>query len=808
MTTVTAAAFVKDVVHAARVLRRSPVFTLTAALSLSIGIGATTAAFTVANALFFKPPAGVSAPQRLVDVLATRDAGLATFSYQAYLELRDRSTRLDAVYAYQPVATPVSVDAGRGTERALVSLVTPNYFAALGASPSAGRLFTSEGPVAVLSHAYWLSRFGGRLDTIGQVVRINGAPVTITGVASRGFHGTTILTSDLWVSTTSASAVMGNPTVLTERGGGFLLVGGRLRTGATAADANAELRVIGESLERLFPDSGLSRLRAEPAAPIPGNLGPALGITAIMMALVSTLLLIACINLTSVLLARAAVRRREIGIRLALGASARQIVRQLLAETLLLFGLGAVAGLLVASALTRLLVRALPALPLPVDVTLAVDARVVLFTAAVALVAALASGLVPAWDAARIGVLPALRSEAARALPRLRLRHVLVASQLAFSTVLIVGAGLLVRALDRATAVDPGFDARRLETATLDLPAGRGDDAIRALATQVTSRLHQLSDVDIVSVASSAPFGDAIQRASNLTIPGAPAVGNERRLDALSNSVDSSYFSALRIPLLAGRLFTPADGSGAPQVAIVSAATARRFWPGRSALGQAVQYRANTPVKAVVVGVVADVRFTSLADDGSRPMIYVPFAQQPATKLTVIVRSRGERRLGSRLTAIVSDAAPALAPAVVRPMEDAVAISLTPQRLAAIVSTFVGMVGIALASIGLYGLASFLVAQRTREFGVRATLGARRIDIVRMVLRDTTRLTAIGTATGLTMAALATRALGRLLFGISPLDATTFGSAVLIFVGVTLVASAVPARRAAAIDPVDALRVE
>jgi ABC-type antimicrobial peptide transport system permease subunit len=205
---------------------------------------------------------------------------------------------------------------------------------------------------------------------------------------------------------------------------------------------------------------------------------------------------------------------------------------------------------------------------------------------------------------------------------------------------------------------------------------------------------------------------------------------------------------------------------------------------------------------------VADVRFTSLADDGSRPLIYLPFDQQPATKLTVIVRGRGQQRLGPRLTAILSDAAPALAPAIARSMEDSVALSLAPQRLAAAVSTFVGLVGVALASIGLYGLASFLVAQRTREFGVRATLGARRADIVRMVVGDTTRLTAAGTATGLAIAALASRALGRLLFGISPLDAATFGAAALIFAVVTLVASAVPARRAATVDPVEALRTE
>ena len=536
-----------------------------------------------------------------------------------------------------------------------------------------------------------------------------------------------------------------------------------------------------------------------------------------MMGVVATVLAAACVNLTSVLIARATVRRREIGIRLAMGARAAHVLRQLLAEALVMFGLGAVAGVALARALTVVLLALVPALPIPVDLALPLDGRVLAFAAIVALLAALGSSLAPAWDLAGTDVIPALR-----AIPgspaHVTLRRLLVAGQIAFGTVLVVGAGLLVRALDRAVSVDPGFDPHGVETATMELPQGRGPAEVRVLARDLLERARRLPGVE-ATVASAAPFDDAIQRLAGLTVPGVPAPANRRGWDALSYSVDPAYFATLRIPLVSGRAFTASDRDGAQPVAIVSQSTARRFWPRGPAVGQSLHYQAGISAgaatsgidrerTAIVVGVVSDVKLTSLAEDGSRLVVYLPLQQESPSRLTLIVRGRESRPVGAQLTTLAVAAAPTLPPPLARRLEDRLAVSLVPQRIAATISGFSGIIGLLLASIGLYGLAAFVVAQRTREFGVRVALGARRVDIARLVLQEAVLPAATGSGAGLVFAALVSRLLGRLLFGVPPLDAVAFGAALVVFSTVTLLAIAVPARRAATVDPVEALRAE
>ena len=595
------------------------------------------------------------------------------------------------------------------------------------------------------------------------------------------------------------------------------MVGGRLRAGASTAAASNELNALGPTLSREFPDpDGELRLRAAPLAAIPGNTGPVAGFTALMMGIVATVLLAACVNLTSVLIARATVRRREIGIRLAMGARAVHVLRQLLAEAFVLYGLGAVAGVALARALTVLLLALVPALPIPVDLALPLDGRVLVFAAIIALLAALGSSLAPAWDLAGTDVVPALRAVSGSQ-AHVTLRRLLVAGQMAFGTVLIVGAGLLIRALDRAVSVDPGFDPHGVETATLELVQGRGAAEVRVLARDLVARARSLPGVD-ATVASAAPFDDAIQRLAGLTVPGVPAPANRRGWDALSYSVDTAYFATLRIPLVSGRAFTAADRDGTQPVAIVSQSTARRFWPRGSAVGQSLHYPGETSAAgtsgidrertAIVVGVVSDVKLTSLAEDGSRLVVYLPLQQEPPSRLVLIVRGREGRPVGAPLTTLAAAAAPTLPPPLARRLEDRLAVSLVPQRIAATISGFSGIIGLLLASIGLYGLAAFVVAQRTREFGVRVALGARGADIARLVLREAVLPAATGSGVGVVLTALLSRLLGRLLFGVPPLDVVAFGAALLVLSTVTLLASAAPARRAAAVDPVEALRAE
>jgi predicted permease len=848
----------QDLRYAARLLRRNPLFALTAALSVAIGIAANTTIFSVANALLFRAPLGVADPRRLVDIgISQGTGGFNPGSYLNYLDIAERTTTLDGVYASQLFGTRMTLGSGRqpdGVETIFCTRVTLNYFNVLGAVPAAGRLFgagdgppvspkpdaastkprdraparaeradsrepSGDSPVVVMSHRLWSRRFNRDPTIIGRTVLLNGQPFSVVGVASEGFRGTRILAPDVWMPiTTSPATTSPDGPSLTNRAGGSLVMGGRLKPGVLMGQAAAELGAIGRALEREYPDQNRGKgLRVLPASPVPGASTPVAIFLALLMAVVTLVLMVACANVAGILLARAAARRREIAVRLAIGAGRARLVRQLLTETTLLFALAGAAGLLLARWMTSLVIAVLPVLPFPVEISLALDSRAIAFTMGLSLVTAVLSGLAPALQASKADVVTALKDDAQGATGRSRLRHAFVVAQVAFSLVVVVAAGLFVRWL-QAGSSDPGFDPHGVELATVDLsPAGYTDITGPLFARDVLERVRALPVVESATIARVLPGGFEGIR-FGLAVPGVAAPNGERFFSLDWNIVEPGYFATLRIPLVAGRDFSAADDAGAPPVAIVDEGMARRFWPGQNALGKFVLLQVAGPAASngtstlMVIGVVHDIKSSSLVDGLAEGFVYVPLQQQYAATrpltMTVAARTSRGQRIAGEIRTLVASMDPKLPIVRSQTLDDSVALGLVPQRVAVSVSSSLGLVGLLLAAIGIYGVTAYAVTRRTREIGIRVALGANRADVVRMVLGQGMWLAFVGCAIGLILAAAVNQVLAGFLYGIPPMDPAVFGGAAALFIVVGMVACYVPVRRATRINAMEALRYE
>ena len=817
--------WLQDLRYAVRLLRRNPLFALTAVLSLAIGIGANTTIFTIANALLFKPPLGVADASRLVDVGRSQDGqGFDNGSYSNYLDIRARNTVFSGIYAYRLGPEPMSLRGKDGAERIYGEMVTTNYFNVLGTPPHIGRLFTSDDseqpaatPLAVLSHRFWMRRFNGDPAIVGQTLVLNGRPFTVIGVTPEGFHGTTVLTSDLWVPVNMVGELASRlpPSILTSRESAWLVMGARLKPGITVGQAQAELANIGRALEQEFPDANRGKgLRVVASSPVPGDGAPVAAFMAVLMAIVMLVLAIACANVAGVLLARATTRRREIAVRLAIGAGRGRLIRQMLVESTLLFLIGGSGGLVLARLMTGALLSLLPAVPLPVDVTLALDGRAVVFTLTLSLVAAILSGLAPAFHASRAEVVGALKSDSQGGPERIWLRHAFVVSQVALSIVLVVGAGLFARALQRASEIDPGFDPHGVELATLDLSlGGYTADTGRVFARELIRRVRETPGVQAAALSAVMPLGDRGIGLGGLAVPGVELRNGRRFFDVDWNVITPGYFATMKMALLTGRDFSDADREGTPSVVIVNETAARQWWPRQDALGKTLLQETGRPdapdaVRTLtVVGVARDSKYRNLGED-PRPFVYVPIQQQYMSRTVIAARSAHGQRLAGELRALVASMNPNL-PIVQALTFDAYSqLGLLPQRIAASVAGSLGLVGVLLAAIGIYGVTAYMVSSRTREIGIRMALGAERASVVRMVLRQGLTLTMIGAAIGLAVAAAASRLLGSLLFGVGATDPLTFIGSTLLFFVVGAAACYVPARRATAIGAMDALRYD
>jgi putative ABC transport system permease protein len=820
--------FLRDLQYSTRLARRQPLFAITAVASLAIGIGATTTIFTIANGLLLRPPSGVADPGRLVDIGRVDRWQIDNTSYPTYLDVRDRATAFTDVYAYRFEPQPMSLNAGPvgqgardGAERVYGGIVSSNYFSVLGVKPQAGRLFAAaddrSGPayLAVLSDRLWADRFARDRAIVGRTVDLNGHPFLVVGVAPAGFQGTTVLAPDLWVPmTTAADAMPRGGSLLLTRRAVWLLMGARLKPGVAVGQATAELHLIAQALAREYPRENAGQdLRAVALSAFPGRIRPVAAFVGLLMVIVSLVLAIACTNVTAVLLARAAARRREIAVRLAIGAGRGRLVRQLITETLLLFAAGAALGIVLARLMTSLLLSLLPTLPVPLSVGLGVDWRVLAFTAGVALAAAILSGLVPGLQAARVDVVAGLKADGASGRLRIGLRQALVVGQVALSLVLVVAAGLFGRALQRAGSIDPGFDPHGVELASVDLSlAGYTETTGPDFAATLLDRVRALPQVQAATLAVILPLGGDALGMGGLQVPGYSPPSGRMYLDADWNVVEPGYFAAMRMPLARGRDFTPADGPDAPSVAIVNETAAREWWGGRDPIGQAMLQQDGPPDttkmrRLLVVGVARDAKYR-FHSDAPRPFVFVPLAQQYLPRVWIVARTRTGGRLAAELRATVAAANPNLPIVTSETLEDYAAFGLVPQRVAGSLAGSLGVVGLLLAAFGVYGATAYAVARRTRDIGIRMALGAGRGDVVALVLRQGMALVAIGVAIGFGLAAPGASLLGSLLIGVPPLDPFTFGGAGLLFALIGLAACYVPARRAVGISPLEALRQE
>jgi predicted permease len=780
-----------------------------------------------------RAPAGVTNPEELVDISREDFDGEDSFgvneiSMPNYVDLRTRTTTLVDVYAYEPIPKPVGFAIGdRGAERVYAHMATLNYFELLGVQAAAGRVWTDRDRdrAIVLSHGFWSQRFQRNPSVIGRSVRINGEPFTIAGVAASDFRGTSLVATDVWIPFDPAPP---DSSYLRRRDLPFALARGRLKPDVSVALAAAEVDMIGRALAQEYPEPNQQHgLRLAAASYLPGNLAlPFGGIVVLITLFVSLVLAIACANLAGVLLARGRARRRELAVRIAIGAGRGHLVRQLLTETILLFAVGAVGGVIVARGIVSVVIGLGPVLPipgrglrapgsvlpLPIEVMPAIDWRVLLFTSTIALLAAIGCGLAPALQAARIDPIAALKDAAAGATTRLRLRNTFVVVQVGLSIMLLAGAGIFIQSVRHATSGNHGFDATRVEVVELDLAmAGYSLRSSAPVARDVLNAVRALPGVTDAALTTRLPTGARV-RVGVFRPAGAPLTDRRSRVPD-SNTVSLGYFSTLRIPILEGRDFAATDVDGAPLVAIVSEEAARRFWNGQSAIGKRLvlgpwQARFGEPInekELLVVGVVGEIR--PQTDGPERPVVYLPFDQHHAAEFHIVARSP-DRSVLNDLRRAVAAVDPNVPVVSAQTLDDALAMYRWPQRTAAFVSVNLGIVSLILVGIGIYGVTAYTVAARTREIGVRMALGAERSAVLRMVLVHCLGLVAAGSAIGLATSAAAIRALRGVFVGFPAADVVSFGSSVMIVTIAGLVACAVPARRAISVDPVATLRCE
>ena len=798
-----------DLALAWRSLLRSPVLTLTAVVSLGVGIAGSATVFSLADALLFRTQPGLMRPDRLVDVgRVERGAGFRTMSYPNYRDLRDRNTVFSGLAAYRGEGTPFGLTAGPEAMRVIGGLVSANYFQVLGVPMAIGRGFlpaeerTGE-PVAVLGHALWRAQFNADPAVAGRRVLLSGRPFTVIGVAAAGFRGYGMVPNDLWVPLTAWSDEGAGR--LTFRAGGWLMGVGRLADRTTLAQARSNLQSIASDLEREYPEENRGKgVSVGPSSTVPQSArGVVSAFVSVLFVLVSLVLAIACMNVGGTLAARSAARSREMAVRLALGAGRYRLFRLVGSEGVLLAALGSLVGTAGAWALVRLLNRMVPVLPLDVAMEFRVDWRVVAFSMLLSLAAGVFCGLVPAFQSASADVTASIKTGGALVGRRLRLRQVFVTAQIAFSVLLAVCAVLLAQSVRRATSIDPGFVSDRVDVAVIDLRlAGYDETSGPVFADDLLGRLEQLPGVRSVASSQVIPLTMVGNSQGFLWQP--ERYGQrDTAIDADWNLVTPRYFETLGVPIAAGRSFSPADTAQSAGVAIVNETLAAMVWPGQDPIGRVLVYGESERRSLQVIGVARDAKYRTLGEE-PQPFIYVPFAQFYDPRMSILIK-RVDASVVPAVRALLREMNPNLPMSRASALSDATAFGLVPNRIAAWTAVLAGLVGALLAALGVYGVTSHYVSQRTREIGIRMALGGLRSHVVRLVVRRGAALGGIGALLGLALAVGAAQLLAALLFAVEP-DAWSFGGGVALAAAISIAASLIPARRAASVNPVEALR--
>ncbi len=818
----------QDVRHALRALRRAPGFTAVAVVTVALGIGVNATVFSVVSSVLFKP-LPVERPAELVNVYGHEimSPGHDAISYPNYLDYRERSETLTGLVAHTNFFASLSIE-GR-SELVVGEVVSDNFFQVLGVRPVLGRSFTPEefagpgaGPVAIVSHRFWQSRFGGAPDVVGRSFRLNGVVYTVIGVAPGRFGGMfPALTAQLWVPLSMVDGVepMGNQrhrggggeSWLDSRGRHFLWVKGRMRPDVDVSQVRAELETIAAGLAVQYPQANerervrVTRTTDVAISPdLDGTVAPA-GL--VMLAAVALVLLVACGNLANMLLARAGARRQELAVRQAVGASPRRLTRLLLTESVLVSLAGGAVSLLLTVWLTGFLGRYRPGLPFDIGIDVSPDWRVLLFTFAAALATGVVFGLVPALRASRPDLVPALKDVGGAIWtgrrPRVELRDALVVGQVAFSLTLLVIGALMARSLHAAGRVDLGYDAHHVAHLVLALGMNGYDaEGGAVLVEEGQRRLAALPGVRAVGLVSRLPLA-VNNNGFRLFIDGHPMTVADRPIVLDGASVDENYFDVLGLRIVAGRAIEAGDRDHSRRVAVVTRTMASRYWPDEDAIGRTFRPgRESAPWE--IIGIVEDYKVDT-PGEAPKPYLHIPLSRR-ATLVNYLIRTstpaaglvptleRELRQLDSDLVFLDTGT-----------LADLVALRLLPIRLGAWLIGFFGLLAVLLSAVGLYGVIAFSVSRQVREIGVRKALGADTSDVVAMVVRRGMALVAVGGLIGAVLAGLGGRLLSSVLF-VGTFDPWSFGAAFLVLTAVAAIAHWVPARRAARVDPMVALR--
>jgi putative ABC transport system permease protein len=812
----------QDLRYGVRMLLKNPGFTTIAVLTLSLGIGANTAIFTLLDKVLIRT-LPVERPDQLVTFVEDAGGAPAIFSYPLYAELRDRNDVFSGVVAYDQ--KPFSLSDGNQSERVIGQIVSGNYFAVLGVRPALGRFFLPEEdrtpgthPVIVISHGLWQRRFGGDPAVIGKTVSLSNYRYTVVGVAPSEFTGTTRgAVNDVYVPIMmEVRPGSGRSGFLDNRNAGWLQLIGRLKPNVSREQAQAALATPVEDANKTFPGNP-DKAAGQMGDPnkvflMDGSRGHTdlvkdLSLPLkLMMGVVGFVLLIACANVANLLLARASARRKEMAVRLAIGASRWRIVRQLLTESAILAALGGGAGLLIAYWGAGLLLgfqQQTSVVPRAIDGSLAnLDGRALGFTLGLSLLTGIVFGLAPALQASKSDHVAALKEETpglgGRA-RRLGLRNLLVVTQVALSLVVLIGAGLCLKSLRALQAIDPGFEPAKVVTASFDLGQNGYNEARgRQFIAQLSERVAALPGVEAVSFARVVAFSD-------FPWVGPLIIEGSRPQPVNTNAISPNYFHTLGAPLAQGREFTAQDAADAPLVVVVNEAAARRYWPGQEVVGKRIIRGRQV---AEVVGVVRNSKEKGLTED-PRPALYLPLLQNYFPELTLHVRTATPSQ--SLLAAVrrevqsLDATLPVYNLQTLAQQKDG---TLYTERLAAALLTLFGLLALSLAAVGIYGVLSYAVTERTREMGIRLALGANPRDLLRLIVGQGLTLTLIGLVIGVGAAFALTRLISKLLYGVSATDPLTFIVIPMLLAGVALLACWLPARRATRVDPLVALRYE
>jgi predicted permease len=803
----------QDLTYAIRRLRKSPGFTVLAIGTLALAIGANTTVFSAINALILRP-LPVDRPQDLVFFSGAK--GSQNQSYPNYRDFRDRTRTLSGLIAFR--VTAMALGQPETNARIWGYEASGNYFQVLGVHPALGRFFTpaedqkpGANPYAVISYACWQHRFGGDPAVIYKTVKLNGLDYAILGVAPKGFIGTELLyVPEIWVPMSMQAQIEPGNDWLNNQYDWNIWVLGRIERGGSRQQAQTEIDSIAAQLVRERPkaNEGMHVHFTTPGLLGDFFRGPVVAFGSVLMAVAGLVLLIACTNLASPLLARATDRRRETAIRLALGAGRMRLIRQLLTENLVIALAGGAEGLLLAWWLTDLITTASLPFDFPFNKTLTIDVRVLVFGLSASVLTVLFFGLAPAMQTTRIDFVPALKNESwSQRLRCWELRDVFVTGQIALSVVLLVGSVLVIRSLQKALTVNVGFNPRNAASVSFDVGM-QGYSEARGLDFQkrLLEKVQTLPGIESASFSNTIPLSLDVSSTS-LVAYGRPVPRRSETIGTIYYYAGPGFFHTLQTRLLEGREFTLRDTPHSPKVVVINKALAKRLFPNENALGKLVRQGAGNEWWQIV-GIVEDGKYESLNDE-NQPVIFWPMFQRYENTTTLVARSHlPADQLISTLRKAVQAMDPTMPLFDVGSLEDHLALPLTPARLAASALGGFVFLAVALAAIGVYGAMAYAVARRTREIGIRMAIGATRSNVLALIMRRSATLLGIGTLLGAAAALAVSQLFNAVLYGINSKDPLTYVFAIALMVVVTFLACSIPVRRALAVDPASALREE